>query len=85
MDSYLCFWLVRYRFKSDKHGEVPYFMFGDFNFRLDQHLLAKVKYIIMDNVGYFSGYHPLVNVRFDFIETLHHKEKQCCGSELGHL
>lgn len=30
------------RFENDNYEKVPYFVFGDFNFRLDTHALVKV-------------------------------------------
>ena len=32
-----------YRFETDQFEKFPYFLFGDFNFRLDLHSLLKVK------------------------------------------
>jgi inositol-1,4,5-trisphosphate 5-phosphatase len=34
--------LTIYRFENDRYEKVPFFMFGDYNFRLDTHQLVKV-------------------------------------------
>jgi len=45
------------RFEKDQYEKVPFFMFGDYNFRLDTHHLVKVGWLGV----FFYNLHILFN------------------------